>query len=238
MIIKGIPLHDWEVRALLQGSVRVWRPVRFKRNPWINPLPHVEYARDGMPIWWSGPPTQAVRDSDYYDNGYPCPLGAVGETRFVRETWGPSKKSGMRQVAYAADGRWVSLSADGTVFPQGYITGVTDKQFPDWSLRSGHWVGRGYFAKWQACNTMPKSATRLWVRINSVRVERLSSVTDADLPTNMNGDRGKGCQCGPCSREDFLRDWHKRYGRKFPAAGDPWLWSVELTKCEMPEGEK
>lgn len=67
------------VRAILDGrKTQTRREVKFK-GPWLDPLPHVEYARDGMPIWFSSPPTDEIRQSDYFDNGYPCPYGKPGD---------------------------------------------------------------------------------------------------------------------------------------------------------------
>jgi len=75
------------VRAILGGSKTMTRRVvNFDKHGFTQPLPHVEYARDGMPIWWSSPPSEKIRASDYYDNGFPCPYGRVGDRLWVRET--------------------------------------------------------------------------------------------------------------------------------------------------------
>lgn len=78
------------VQAILAGrKTQTRRIVKFNHKPWIEPLPHVEYARDGMPIWWDSPPWDQVRQSDYYDHGMPCPYGFPGDRLWVRETWRP-----------------------------------------------------------------------------------------------------------------------------------------------------
>ena len=68
-----------------------------------NPLDHVEYARDGMPIWWSSTPPLGVKESNYYDNGMPCPYGRVGDLIWARETFTADFLGSRNRYVYRAD---------------------------------------------------------------------------------------------------------------------------------------
>lgn len=87
---------------------------------------------------------------------------------------------------------------------------------------------------------MPKEATRIWLRVTDVRVERLQEITseqiyregvEVEYPHVLNGEE---------KRYAFSTLWDStikkadldRYG--FDA--NPWVWVIEFEMCEKPEG--
>jgi hypothetical protein len=109
-----------------------------------------------------------------------CPYGKIGDRLFIKEKWATSVKSGIRQVAFAADGRWYSPSATFENIWHGYVTGVTENALPEWQELKGRWVGRGYFNSWRPSTQMPRSVARLILEVTGVRVERLQEISEAD----------------------------------------------------------
>lgn len=233
------------VRATLAKlKTQTRRPVKFDHKPWLSPLPVVEYARDGMPIWWSSPPTDEIRQSDFYDHGYPCPLGKVGDRLWVRESFyiddihwltGPLPKSQPDdlldwQIYYAADG-------------------TCCEQIPECSCAE---VGK---PKWRPSIHMPRWACRLVLEITDVRVQRLNSISEADaraegivecdIPADEEGplrigympypDDGKsGLDVSPIGA--FCRLWESIYGKGSWARND-WTWALTFKLIQPARAE-
>src|SRR5690606_26321903 len=113
--MKPITLHPHEIRRLQStGSVTVWRPMKpqpvLNDDRWVwNPSGKEIVA--GVPergaVWRADKPPADTGAAGIVDMA-PHPPGSE---RWVRETWAPSRKSGIRQVCYAADGQWGSPSA-------------------------------------------------------------------------------------------------------------------------------
>lgn len=92
----------------------------------------------------------------------------------------------------------------------------------------------GWDGKWHPSIHMPKAATRIWLKVTDVRVERLKDI--------MNSPHGKdnqiareGCKYG----SDFIATWDStikksdlaRYGWN----ANPWVFVIEFERCKKPE---
>lgn len=113
----------------------------------------------GQPKWYvDADPSKAIR----------CPLGAVGDRLWLRETWARMSESRLTRIAYRADM---------TIQNQTLHRGKRDLcPWPvDDSGRRGHSV-----ATWWQARTMPRWASRTLLDVTGVRVERGSDVTEAD----------------------------------------------------------
>lgn len=231
------------VLALLEGrKTMTRRVVKFNHKPWLEPLPHVEYARDGMPIWWGSPPSDEIRQSDYYDKGYPCPYGQPGERLWVRETFRiESFGADVAQIRYVADGK------------RGKNSGVSDRKLPN---RLGTVVSIH----------MPRQCSRITLEITGVRCERLHEITEADAAAEgctgtvwgpawqgyrSNGDDLNHCQTFGDSPPDWMVDpkpydmsmLNKTARQEFETLwrvingsdsweANPWVWVVEFKRIE------
>lgn len=167
-----------------------------------------------------------------------CPHGAPGDVLWVRETWAPCEapiRSGFFQ--YAADGaigRRVSTS-DGEDFwmHNGHTIGISDPSL------LGVWVGKP--SKWRPSIHMPRQASRLKLRIKSVRVERLRDISEADAraegcfpsgwaPSYSDPDNQSGGE-SLSAREDFAELWQSINGAGSWDA-NPFVWVIEFERME------
>ncbi len=158
------------------------------------------------------------------------PLGVVppyrpGDILYVRETWCYEES----KYHYRADGEEIEiLGANGVKF----------------------WFGKADGLKWRPSIHMPKEAARLFLRVISVRIERLQDITDADAQKE-----------GAVDREDLRRIWNNCYSKPRPVKdkhgeidhyesypwedvmetrtfrgkpwyiiGNPWVWVIEFER--------
>lgn len=138
------------VKAILEGRKTQTRRV-------IKPQPASHMILDVVLPNGEGPndPCAAVRFTSHGNgdvSSWGCPHGRPGDLLWVRETW---QKSGMG---------W------GNDLPVGKIHyRATD---------AGEW--KSYWGGWKPSIHMPRWASRITLRIESVRVERLQAITEAD----------------------------------------------------------
>jgi hypothetical protein len=228
------------VRALLKGcKTQTRREVKFNHKPWIEPLPHVEYARDGMPIWWDSPPCDQIRQSDYYDNGKPCPYGKPGDRLWVREihtivadlnashqdsTW-PAV------LTYKADGVKVEVQAMNEDWRESYAP-----------------PGSGY----RSPIHMPRWASRIELEVTGVRVHRLQDISAKDIASEGVIERFHVDKFGThaisvfdgCAYMDLLHLWSAGWDKingKGSFESNPWVWAITFKVCSphpAPSGER
>jgi len=81
-----------------------------------------------------------------------CPFGAAGDLLWVRETWcGPT------------------------------VDEVKAGALPLWVYRATHGDEDGLVERWRSPIFMPRRASRITLAVESVRVERVQAITDADI---------------------------------------------------------
>jgi hypothetical protein len=218
------------VRAILAGrKTQTRRIVKFSREVWKQPLPHVEYADDGMPIWFSSPPHGLRhRDPEYFKRGYPCPYGRPGDRLWVRETWQPTAhgKGLGTEIHYHAD--------ESSEWRHGFVTNPSNKH-------------------WRPSIHMPRWASRITLEITGVRVERLNEISEEDAiaegaelnacdPKQWTPDMGylprcphypDGCDCDPAfTARDWFSDLWESINGPGSWAENPWVWVVEFRRVE------
>ncbi|MFA6046980.1 MAG: hypothetical protein WC718_18505 [Phycisphaerales bacterium] len=196
--MRGLTLHAHEIRRLLSaGDVLVLRPVK--------PQPHKRnFAGEEVYVWnryWFDKiiPTDMLED---------CPLGAPGEQRFVRETWGVSAK--LPVSAHGDELIWLA-------YPD--MRGYKADNLP------GNW-------RWRSPVTMPRWASRATVTVRDVRVLRVQDVTmDVAMMAIAVQAGYSGTQViqrdgtpsdGMLPDEEFEADYTARY------PGTPWAWAVTV----------
>lgn len=170
---------------------------------------------------WTG----YIRDGLMLYNGRnePCIIKAPyqpGDTLYVRETW-----CGL------------------PVNEAGHMRGHTIYYYKaDGELRPKGWRGT-----WHPSIQMPKEASRIWLKVTDVRVERLHEITEDGAKAEGAIDN-RGFIHSPeneydrihTAREHFIKIWNStikksnldRYGWN----ASPWVWVIEFERCEKPEG--
>ena len=151
------------------------------------------------------------------DSWLRCPYGLAGDTLWVRETWAahwmyddvPPRE---RKSRHPDDNYWYRADPDGT---------------------EGSWgcpaQGRG---KWCPSIHMPRWASRLSLRVVSVRPERLQAITPDEI-------RCEGllphveCTSEAAADRDLVERWILLWDSINPAqpgASNPWVWRVEFKR--------
>lgn len=94
-------------------------------------------------------------------------------------------------------------------------------------------------AKWHPSIHMPKEATRIWLKVINVRVERLQKIT-ADGIRN-EGLSSAAVHCG--DMEIALKEWENLWNStikksnldRYGFDANPWVWVISFERCEKPE---
>ncbi len=74
--------------------------------------------------------------------------------------------------------------------------------------------------KWRPSIHMPKDAARIWLKVTSVRVERLRDITEKSA-------KMEGFSC----KDEFIQTFLKMYPE---CTEESWLWVIEFERCEKP----
>ena len=192
------------VRAILDGTKRQTRRI-VKPQPTTEPIDRSE--------WECGPRRNPCPphlfpfrrpDDEHSHYAYACPYGVPGDRLWVRERWAahdtlddlsPQRIDEIdedRNIWYAVDGDsgWGSLLAD-----------------PSW---------RG---RWRPSIHMPRWASRLSLRVTSVRAERVQDVTEADAMAM--GERAN--EVAYSAREAYVDTFCSEHGSGSWDRND-WVW--------------
>lgn len=94
--------------------------------------------------------------------------------------------------------------------------------------------------KWKPSIHMPKEAARIWLKVTSVRVERLQDITseqigregvEVEYPHVLNGEE---------KRYAFSTLWNSTIKKSdidtYGWDANPWVWVIEFDRCEKPKG--
>ena len=206
------------VKAILAGKKTVTRRV-------IKPQPRQgEENPHRLPsgCWYFDIPSRRFPGTLDASVGPYWPPCQPGDVLYVRETWADPSATGW-PIVYRAD---LPLHYDAEETAHGEAVDLRVEDF-----------------KWRPSIHMPEWAARLFLRVKSVRVERLQAIT------------GDACACegiplysGPIGgREAYYRkafaglwdstikpDDRATYGWE----ANPWVWVIEFERCASPWDEK
>lgn len=170
-----------------------------------------------------------------------CPLGAVGDRIWVRETWGVVSHE------LDEDGRIQSWTPDRPAtaihempFGNGYYSGhaiyAADGDFT-WGDEDGYEDGRSC---WKPSIHMPRAASRILLEITDVRVERLNAISKEDAAAEGVSQFRSGFwkHYQPCWTQhqlsawgSFVTLWKSIYGEE-SWNSNPWVWVIEFKHVE------
>lgn len=203
MTERGMIFNAEMVRAILEGrKTQTRRPYNWKRQP------AMEMAeRDDGSLWpWA---EDCENGGDIW---LQCPLGAVGDRIWVRETFRVMGcATDVARLMYKASERNSFTEATRTV-PVALCTKQPSQ-------------------KWTPSIHMPRWASRIMLEITDVRVERLASITDEDA-----GKEGYPADPYPFGgRMDKWLWFRQLWDGLYPEQSfkhNPWVWVIEFRRVE------
>ncbi|ELI8104576.1 hypothetical protein ABND02_004116 [Yersinia enterocolitica] len=252
---KPILFNSEMVQAILSGRKTQTRRI-MKAQPSEHFHPQtIHGAMDFTAHWY----TPGVIDKDGYlqparkdvfgvadeDEGYACPLGAVGDQLWVRETfallgnedgvcvdWQDNMVKGDEQAA----ARIYKASCEQKHGDYGLYS------IPDSAYWKPDTTNMKYEGTWRPSIHMPRWASRINLLITGVRVERLNDISEQDAIS-------EGLECyvddgvpyyGPFNNGDCRPDvvfrglWDSIYGQKEGEnwQANPWVWVIEFERME------
>ncbi|WP_327214764.1 hypothetical protein U1Z61_16650 [Yersinia mollaretii] len=249
---KPILFNAEMVNAILSG-----RKTQTRRIMKVQPSEHfhpqtIHGAMDFTAHWY----THGVIDKDGYlqparkdvfgvadeDEGYTCPLGAVGDQLWVRETfallgnedgvcvdWQDNMVKGDEQAA----ARIYKASCEQKHGDYGLYS------IPDSAYWKPDTTNMKYEGTWRPSIHMPRWASRINLLITGVRVERLQDISQEDAqaegmeltgwrPTYSDPDSGGEYET---PYDNFAELWTSIYGEESWQA-NPWVWVINFERME------
>lgn len=199
------------VRAILDGRKTMSRRV-IKNAVWgQGKLPFTEWAyavypaaETGWIAWFGVRGMTAERTKQMYKEGFPCPHGIPGDLLWCRETW--SYITLVQNERQPGDKWNPQLNMPVRMLYR------ADAEVEGWQIP----------ARWSPSIFMPRWASRLTLRVESVRVERLQDITEGDAHAE-----------GFASRAKFLVYWDVLNAKQgHPASNNDWLWVIGFARVD------
>lgn len=219
---RGMIFNGEMVRALLAGrKTQTRRPIKWRQTR----ATEIAEREDGSKWPWS---EDAENVCDYW---HPCPLGAVGDRIWVRETW---------QVIHDY------IDENGIVDERRFARSIPIQRGNYWHPVYEEHFGnesredRGF--PWRPSIHMPRWASRITLEITDVRVERLNSISEEDATAEGVPPAGSllpdypGTFLTPngdfaTAKVAFQRLWESIYGEDSWKA-NPWVWVIKFKRIE------
>ena len=133
----------------------------------------------------------------------------VGDYLYVRETWVKGCIVGSRNNYYVSQGI------------------LSDYIFKEDCLRNNI---EFYGIKWKPSIHMPKEASRMFLRVTNIRVERLQDITDEEAEK-------EGCSDYTSTANGFFYVWDSTVKKKdldkYGWNANPWVWVIEFERVEV-----
>lgn len=238
MAIKPILFNTEMVRAILEGRKSCTRRI-VKPQQLIGMLP--DKCKNGAPEEFLKEkklmfkPYCDMTDIELINTAYKAPY-QPGDILYVRETWGISNmddESKMAYIVYRASEEQEN-------------EGCREVHLPDEKFEKMYESMAESEPEWRPSIHMPKEATRIWLKVTDVRVERLQDITEDGAEAEGAIDN-RGFIHSPeneydriyTAREHFIGIWDRtikksdleRYGWN----ASPWVWVIEFERCEKPQ---
>ncbi len=206
---KSLILQGWGVLATLAGLKTQTRRV-------IKPQPPADTVRVGIGATGFAR-AFALDDADtapVWEKS--CPYGKAGDTLWVREKWSVGTGDGVRtglNIQYASGPPWL-------------------KEVPEGHRDDALLVaGKHGYGTWRSSIHMPRWASRLFLRLKSVRVERVQDIGADDYVR-------EGVEATPegTIKVSFIALWNLLNAKRgYGWTVNPWVWVVEFERIEEPK---
>lgn len=147
-----------------------------------------------------------------------CPYGQPGDLLYVRETW----------AAIVPGGNFDEITGPPSGFPamwqKPYVCRYRADPDP---LADADREIRGF--DWRPSIHMPKWASRLWLRVTDVRVERVQETTREDAVAEGVSDAQLYTAHATALWEEFRRLWDSLNAKRgHPWSANDWVWVVSF----------
>lgn len=185
------------------------------------------------------------------DEGYACPLGAVGDRLWVRETFATLGNEDGCPIDWNEN----LVKGGGPEAARIYRASCEQKAgnyglwtIPDIADWKPHTWNVQYEGSWVPSIHMPRWASRITLEITNVGVQRLNSISQNDaereglhkLPASGRYCITPGAQyfggASHDAREVFSWLWQSIYGEESWQA-NPWVWVIEFKRVEGAHGK-
>jgi hypothetical protein len=232
---RPIIVSGESVRAILAGRKTVTRRV-------VKPQPDAERVVHAGGTICEFVPVKNGRSGAF---AIRCPQGEPGDLLWVRETWG--YRGGCYTIGDSHERVTLHYAADDSrrdfTRPVGIMARLGASQAkgkPDASLEPDAYAKHleRWWRSWRTPLYMPRWASRLTLRVESVRVERLRDITEEDA-------RAEGVEpcpsCTSCDPGDtstpshvcaFADGWNALHGWNKPKGwiANPWVWRTAFSR--------
>ena len=230
MSARPILFNGAMVRAILAGAKtqtrRLVKPAQGQQAAWLTPA-----------LLNMSPRAEIVKGGAQFDH----PSG--GPLTWVRSPVAPGDDLWVRESAYIAPPHFGDRNATDLIDDKGRprVVGYAASMDAD-AVRCAHYYG----VKLTPSIHMPRWASRLTLRVTSVRVERLHAITEDDArcegirgytrggtpryaPGGRGGSEWPWEECQPTAREAFAKLWRDINGAESWEA-NPWVWVVSFER--------
>ncbi|NHC02356.1 hypothetical protein G9F31_00970 [Acinetobacter sp. 187] len=190
------------VTAILEGRKTQTRRV-------INPQP---VFKKGTGFHWKG--YMYGMGSDYAETvrnftNWNCPMGRVGDRLWVRETF-----------CYGCIDEWDAEHPDDRRLFVDQYDGRKQASIPkQWCLENNVEIDD---VIWKPSIHMPRSASRILLKITNIRVERIQDISAEDALAE-----GITHKTMNCPRHEFFQLWNSVHGDMAHEL-NPWVWVIEF----------
>ena len=210
--MKEIPIlfNGEMVRAILEGrKTQTRRPV----NP--QPPKNTDYVIAGE----DGRRALCISDlenGEFTGNVSPwrkCPYGQPGDILWVRETW---------QVFEMDEGGECYGPAETIPKSRPHHASLAWAADP---------ITGGIEGPWRPSIHMPRWAARIFLRVKSVRIQRVQDITEEDAVAEGFEGFDDDVTGGKSAYTKFAECWNGAYGT---FSANPWVWAIEFERVEAP----
>jgi hypothetical protein len=221
------------VKALLEGRKTMTRRILKEEN-----LSGFEYAFSENEIYYF---RENKNGTDVSQIAFTCPYGEVGDVLWVREEhyafgiWKPDglTKTGKQKWKFKRTGRVYYNDT----YPENFNYYKSLAAHTSLSKKPDH----ASFYK-RLGRFMPKKYCRIFLKIKSIRAERLHKISETDAKAegvtdfiNMDSDlNGFAKTKNPNYRTGFARIWFQLNGRESWKA-NPFVWVIEFEQISKPK---
>lgn len=244
---RGIIFNGEMVRAILDGRKTQTRRIMKNQPAGDYPDTPALIRSVGGGFQWYG----HYGESSIFN----CPIGAVGDRIWVRETWAQLGNEDGCPIDWNDN----LVKGGGPEAARIYRASCEQKEgnygfwsIPDDAYWKPHTDDLQYDGTWRPSIHMPRWASRLTLEITGVRVERLDKISEEDaIAEGMQGVICRSCKgdpnysttqydpdtlaavdeipCQSCSsnRSKFFSLWDSIYGEGSHCMGD-WVWVIEF----------
>lgn len=228
------------VKAILAGRKTQTRRV-IKDYPWTRPPYYFCGLRNGLGY----PASEGATWAGFTCKGYhspcyvKCPYGKPNDLLWVREAWCPANSENGPVVCYRATyGRRYLVDECNPVDYSLYPTTGNDA----WCAWAGD-LESGTEGKWRSSIFMPRWASRISLRIEDVRVERLQEISESDSiaeglvswPSTCRSATHYGLTIADVWETDprltYKRLWNDINAKRgYSWDSNPWVWVIEFRR--------